>query len=244
MDRYDLYELCVQSPRHAVGLLRAIHGGGARVLGEDFCGTAAVSREWVKEDGCTAVGLDLDADVLRAARARCGDGRIVLKERDVVRGEVGAAADVVFVGNFSIGEIHERAALVSYLMRSRQRLSRGGVFVCDTYGGESAYRAGAVVRKHAAPDGAIVHYTWEQRRADPATGMVENALHFRVERGGEIVLELTDAFVYRWRLWSIPELRDAMAEAGFARTSVHSSLKGEAATLGASYIVCVAGRGE
>ena len=51
-----------------------------------------------------------------------------------------------------------------------------------------------------------------------------NALHFRVERGGEIVQEITDAFVYSWRLWSVPEIRDALDEAGFARTEVYSEL--------------------
>src|SRR5690606_316079 len=118
-------------------------------------------------------------------------------------------------------------ALVRYLQRSLSRLSSGGVFVCDTYGGESAFRLGSVTRKHAAPDGSIVHYTWEHRSADPATGMVENAIHFRVVRAGEVVADLPDAFVYRWRLWSIPELRDAVRDAGFARTSVHLSLEGE-----------------
>ena len=39
-------------------------------------------------------------------------------------------------------------------------------------------------------------------------------MHFRVERDGCIIQEETDAFVYRWRLWSVPELRDAMREGG------------------------------
>jgi hypothetical protein len=45
-------------------------------------------------------------------------------------------------------------------------------------------------------------------------------MHFALPGGGE----LRDAFVYDWRLWSIPELRDAMAEAGFASTEVHDRL--------------------
>ena len=35
------------------------------------------------------------------------------------------------------------------------------------------------------------------------------------------------AFVYRWRLWSIAELREAMMEAGFARTAVFADVVGE-----------------
>lgn len=245
MDALDLYELCVQSPRHMVGLLRAIHGGEPRVLAEDFCGSASVSREWIKREGCSAIAADIDPVPLARARDRCGSHSLRLERRDVIRDDsLPGPADVIFVGNFSIGEIHDRPTLVRYLRRSHDRLSPRGVFICDTYGGESAFRMGAVTRRHAAPDGAIVHYTWEQRRADPATGMVENALHFRVQRAGEIVLDLPDAFTYRWRLWSIPELRDAMAEAGFVATSVHQSLEDVAscAELPASYIVCVAAR--
>jgi hypothetical protein len=51
--------------------------------------------------------------------------------------------------------------------------------------------------------------------------LVTNAIHFRVECNGEIIHQLTDAFVYHWRLWSVPELRDAMRQAGFRATEVH-----------------------
>jgi hypothetical protein len=128
--------------------------------------------------------------------------------------------------------------------------------VCDTYGGESAFRLGAVHRIHPGPDGLKIRYTWEQRRADPLTGMVENALHFRVDRDGWIVQEETDAFVYHWRLWSVPELREAMREAGFGATEVFDKAPDavdhtgrvyvqpvhDSRDLAASFIVCVAGR--
>ncbi len=244
MDRHDLYELCVQSPRHVVDLLRGVHGGDPRVLAEDFCGTAGVSREWVRRRGCSAIGTDIDQAVLDRAGShlaphlRLQQADLLHEPRRVER------TDVIFVGNFSIGEIHERRDLVRYLARCMGRLNPGGVFVCDTYGGESAFRLGAVTRKHVAPDGSVVQYTWEQRRADPATGRVENVLHFRVQRAGEVVLDLPEAFVYRWRLWSVPELRDAMMEVGFAGTSVHQSLEEADVTeqLPASFIVCVGAR--
>ena len=52
--------------------------------------------------------------------------------------------------------------------------------------------------------------------------MVTDVLHFRIESGGTITDELLDAFTYEWRLWSVPELRDAMLEAGFASTEVYA----------------------
>ena len=30
-----------------------------------------------------------------------------------------------------------------------------------------------------------------------------------------------NAFIYNWRLWTVPELRDAMSEVGFAHTQVY-----------------------
>jgi len=256
----DLYELCVQSPAHVVALLRAIHGGGAATLGEDFAGSGAVSRAWAGlGEGYEACAVDRDA----AALARCeGVARVRARVGDVL--DERSEADVLWVGNFSIGYHHDRAALLGYLRHARQRLRPGGVFVCDTYGGDSAFLTGEVHRYHAlppelAPDGGggwRVRYTWEQRRADPLTGMVTDVLHFRVERAGVIELELPDAYTYRWRLWSVPELRDAMAEADFATTAVYGQLPDAVDGEGRphalpiegpdevedSFIVCVAGR--
>ncbi|MEZ6244355.1 MAG: hypothetical protein R3B57_15095 [Phycisphaerales bacterium] len=219
-DRFDLYELCVQSPKDLAPLLRAIHGGKPRTLGEDFSGTAALSHEWVEADPqARAIATDLDPEALdRHAR----HDRIVKLARDVRA--VNDPCDVLFVGNFSIGYLHTRGELVEYLRHALRRINQGGAFVCDTYGGESAFLLGSVHRPHPMPGGRICRYTWEQRHADPTTGMVTDVIHFRVERAGVIEHEIMDAFVYEWRLWSVPELRDAMAEAGFRQTQVYAKL--------------------
>lgn len=224
----DLYELCVQSPKHVVDLLRAIHGEEPMLLGEDFAGSGAVSRAWVgQSDSHRAWCVDRDAEAL----SRCdGVEGISVRVGDVM--EERAPADAIWVGNFSIGYLHDRASLVAYLKHARSRLGPGGVLVCDTYGGETAYTIGEVHRFHPLPAGHSpdgkggwrVRYTWEQREANPLTGMVTNALHFRIERAGFIDAEIVDAFVYHWRLWSVPELRDAMVEAGFASSAVYGQL--------------------
>jgi hypothetical protein len=113
-----------------------------------------------------------------------------------------------------------------------------------------------MVRDVRTPAGVRIRYTWEQREADPMSGLVEDAIHFRADRDGEIVYQEADAFVYRWRLWSIPELRDAMDEAGFARSEVYAELgdavddSGRAyarpvsdpSELDETYVVCIAAR--
>ncbi|MHC5113817.1 MAG: class I SAM-dependent methyltransferase [Planctomycetota bacterium] len=225
----------MQSPGDLVPLLCAIHGGGPRVLGEDFCGTAALSAAWVDQvDGGRAIAVDHDPEALgRAPRLET----VALVAGDVVRdtGPDDHRVHVLYVGNFSIGEWHTRGELLAYLRHARSRVADGGLFVCDVYGGESAFATGHLDREHPLPDGRTVHYTWEQREANPVTGLVVDALHFEVRRGEEVELELPDAFVYRWRLWGVPELRDAMTEAGFAETAVYAKVPGAVDGDGAVY---------
>ncbi len=244
LDKHDLYELCVQSPGELAPMLRAIHGGDPRVLGEDFAGTAALSYLWAESGPeARAVAVDLDASALMRRPEHPRVQRII----GDVRAATGAgthACDVLFVGNFSIGYLHSRAELVGYLRHARSRLNPAGVFVCETYGGESAFLTGEVTRDHRLPGGRRVRYTWEQREANPLTGMVTDVLHFQVDRAGDIELRLADAFVYRWRLWSVPELRDAMAEAGFAATEVYDKTPDATDAEGNAYMLPVSGEGD
>ncbi|MBX3365183.1 MAG: methyltransferase domain-containing protein [Phycisphaeraceae bacterium] len=270
LDRFTCYELCVQSPRHVVALLRAAHGGEAFLLREDFCGTAAVSRRWCAEgakrgDGSRAIGIDLDPEAISRARQEAQReqaavglalhvGDATIKDAPAAS----AAADIIFVGNFSIGYLHRRADLMRYLRYSRERLSRanagfgGGIFACDTYGGARAFRLGSIERRHPGRAGEVIHYVWTHAQADPVTGMVENRISFRVERSGEFVQDLPDAFVYHWRLWSIAELREAMLEVGYSSVEVYADADiapgaparpvTDARELGEDWTVLVAGR--
>lgn len=234
LDRFDCYELCVQSPRHVVALLKGIHGGGPLVLREDFCGTAAVGRRWVEdsqrqaEAGARAIAVEMDLEVVARARRVSADlgGRMVVVQGDCLekRGleESNGRCDVIFVGNFSIGYCHTRSMLMGYVKRARRALAAGGVLVCDVYGGPSAFTIGEVRRRHPSRGHETIHYIWRHEEADPATGMVTNSISFDIERDGEIVERLPRAFVYRWRLWSLPELRDAMLEAGFEAVEVYT----------------------
>ncbi len=233
-------------------MLRAIHGNKPMVLGEDFAGTAALSNHWVNTvKGGRAVAVDIDeqtllrADTHERLRTVVGDVR-----------EVADTVDCLFVGNFSIGYLHSRVELVAYLKHARTRLNDGGIFVCDTYGGQTAFIRGSFDREIELADGKRCTYRWEQRDADPITGMVTNAIHFRVFEGDEVVLDIHDAFIYRWRLWSLPELREALLESGFVSTDIYANLPdaidddGNAYAepirdpewLDDSYIVCVSGR--
>lgn len=219
----------MQSAEDSVPLLEAVHGGRPRRLGEDFAGTAAVSRAWVARiDEARAVAVDLDADTIARGRAMAVAADVEAAIEFVaadVRDPGGVAAepvDVIYVGNFSVCELHARSDLVDYLTAARRRLARGGVFVCDLYGGVGAHEIGTAERIEPGPNGTSIVYSWEQREADPLTGRVLNALHFEhLDADDRTLAEIGDAFVYDWRLWTVPEVRDALMDAGFASTEVH-----------------------
>lgn len=252
LTKHDLYEACVQSPPEMTLMLRAIHGQDPKLLGEDFAGTAALSRHWIETvaDG-EAIAVDIDADTLAVAGTHPKLQTVIGDVHDI-----DAKVDCLFVGNFSIGYLHTREELIAYLEHAISRLKENGVFVCDTYGGETAYIRGNSDRDVELDGGLMCKYRWEQREADPITGMVTNAIHFQVFDGDELIGGMHDAFIYRWRLWSLPELRDAMRQVGFLSTDIYASLpdavddEGNAYAepitdpdwLGDSFIVCVAGR--
>jgi hypothetical protein len=219
MNPYRLYELSVTNPIPLARFVRAVHAHTPRVLREDFSGTAALARGWLALDQShRALALDLDRTVLaripRTPRLRTRHAD-ALTARD--------KADIIAATNFPVGYCHTREQLLRYLRNAHRSLHSRGVFVCDTYGGRSSFTTGTTTRRVVPPRGTPFEQLWEQRIADPATGLVTNAIHFkqRTRRG---LRTLRDAFVYHWRLWSIPELKDALRDAGFSAIEVHDRL--------------------
>ncbi len=238
LDRHDCYELCVQSPRHVVALLRGAHGGEPLMLREDFAGTASVCLRWLGEargrgERAGAMAVDLDSEALARARRDATEqalSGLEVMQADCLAADDARGADVIFVGNFSIGYIATRDALVRYLRACKHRLDAGnagfggGIFACDLYGGPSAYRLGVLERKHPARGREMIHYVWRHEEADPRTARVRNSISFRVVLDGDVIAEIPRAFVYEWRLWSLVELTEAMQEAGFSEVALYKDL--------------------
>jgi SAM-dependent methyltransferase len=228
IDKFMLYELAVTGPDRMAPFLYALHGKRPKKLGEDFSGTAAVSRGWLRyKRGLRAVAVDQDPDVLARVPRTPGLRTLatdVLKARD--------KADVIAATNFPICYWHTRRDLLRYLRHVRSRMLRGGIFVADLYGGPLALRKSRRTKPVKLPEGGSVTYVWDQKSIDPLTMRVFNAIHFRWPDGRV----MRDAFTYDWRLWSIPELRDAMAQAGFKSSEVHDRLGAAVDALGNVYV--------
>ncbi len=216
LDKHDLYELCVTDGPRLARFLRAVHGHKPSVLREDFSGTAALARAWAAT-GSSAIAVDIDPLVL--ARAQAPGIKTVVS--DAVRCRL--KADIIAATNFPLGYFHSRDALVAYLKAAHRSLAPRGIFAADLYGGADSFRSLKLTQKRRGPAGERITYTWEQRHADPVSGLVLDTLSFSVTKGSR-TRKHPDAFVYRWRLWAIPELKDALADAGFQPALVYARL--------------------
>ncbi len=222
-DRHELYELAVQEVVSECDFIdrvwRSKRGRLPSSLREDFCGTAKASTEWVRRRATnTAIGVDLDRSVIRWGERRHRSNlpgtmasRIAILEANVLEVET-PGVDTVVAMNFSYFIFKDRATLVRYFRRVFEALADDGIFICDAYGGSQAH---AEQEEERSLDGFT--YVWDQNQYNPITGDVVNHIHFRFPDGSE----LKRAFTYRWRLWSLPEIQDALREAGFARATVY-----------------------
>lgn len=220
-DKHVLYQRAVQDAAAEAGFLdrvfRKLRGRVPESLREDFCGTALLCAEWVKYRGRTAVGVDLDRRVLEwgtqhnllplGERRKC----VRLLRRDV-RARVSGKFDVTVALNFSYFVFKERGELRRYFEGVHRSMAKDGIFVVDLYGGYESWKP---MRESRRMKGFT--YYWDQARVDPLNNGVLNHIHFKFPDGSKMLR----AFTYDWRLWTIPEIREVLSEAGFSASTVH-----------------------
>jgi len=223
-DRHALYEKSVQNAEAEIDFVdttfRALRGRRARWLREDFCGTANVCAEWVRRRrDNVAIGVDLDASVLAWGREHHVDPlspaarkRVRLLEGNVLTAKV-RHVDVLLAMNFSYWIFKTRDQMREYFSTVRRNLVKDGLFVLDCYGGYDAFR----VLKEPRKVGRFT-YVWEQASYNPLTGDMTCHIHFKFKDGSS----LKQAFSYEWRLWTLPELRELLTEAGFKQVIVYT----------------------
>lgn len=226
-ERHRLYEHSVQCAETEVEFVRdtfkKLRGRPARLLREDFCGTANVCCQWVsRHRENRAIGVDLDPEVLAWSREHnlirlkpAQRARVMLLEQDVLKVDTDPV-DVISAMNFSYWLLKERKVLLRYFRRVRKVLKDDGVFFLDCYGGYDSYRE--IEEEREIDDGGKgFTYIWDQADFDPISHTVICHIHFAFPDGSR----LAKAFSYDWRLWTLPEVRDLLQEAGFKRVTVY-----------------------
>jgi hypothetical protein len=60
-------------------------------------------------------------------------------------------------------------------------------------------------------------YIWDQAVFNPIDHHSLNHIHFRFPDGSK----MNKAFTYDWRLWTLPEVRELLSEAGFKNVTIY-----------------------
>lgn len=222
-DRHRLYEESVQCVEAEIDFVdetfRSRRRRKPRSLREDFGGTANTSSEFVRRRPAnTAIAVDLDPAVQEWGRehnvARLKPSareRVTLLNANVLE-VAGPPVDVILAMNFSYWVFHTRDRLRSYFQRVREGLVDDGLFMLDAYGGPDSMRE----MKERTGFGSFT-YIWDQHAYNPITGRCECRIHFSFPDGSR----MKNAFVYEWRLWTLPEIREILFEAGFSDVIVY-----------------------
>lgn len=222
-DRFDLYQRAVQEVEAEIDFVdetfRTLRARQARILREDFCGTANTACEWVRRRKSNlAIAVDLDDEPLQwglehnVAKLPSGAAARIRLLRENVLSAKTRPADIILAMNFSYWLFRDRRTMKRYFRRVRHALVADGLFLLDAYGG---YDAPRVIEEARECDGFT--YEWEQASYNPITGEMACFIHFAFPDGSR----LERAFSYTWRLWTLPEIRELLLAAGFARTTVY-----------------------
>ncbi len=221
--KYQLYEKSVQNPSGDVDFInekfKQIKGRKPYSVREDFGGTGFLCCEWVKQGPkYSAHVVDLDPEPINYGKIRhwgklnkSQQEQVIYHEKNVL--EVSSIkADVVVAFNFSYFIFKKRSQLLDYFKEARKAVGKDGVFFLDLFGGSECYSP-----LEEETEYKNYSYYWDLHSFNPINNHVMYYIHFK-EKGKS---KKKKAFVYDWRMWSLPELRDLLIDAGFKHTLVY-----------------------
>jgi hypothetical protein len=224
-DRHILYQKSVQDPVGDADLIqekfKEIRGRDAISFREDFCGTAILSVAWCQSNGNrTAQGVDLCEETLEWGRRNNIEpaGQSVAERVELIHANVldvqSPEVDVTCAFNFSYCIFKDRDSLRSYFQAARKGLNDDGILMLDIYGGPDSID---VLEEEREVDGEEFTYIWDQEKYNPVDHNIICNIHFHFPDDSRI----EQAFHYDWRLWTIPELKELLLEAGFSKVRVY-----------------------
>lgn len=223
MDKYHYYRQSVQCPEDEVAFFlstyREIRGSEPRALGEDFSGAFAVACEWVRGAGDRrAVAVDLSEEALLYGKQNewkdlepSARERIQVIQANVLDSGL-PRADIVAALNFSYFTFKTRELLGGYFKNVHSRLESQGLIILDCFGGSAQQ-----LPNEEETEFETHSFFWDQVKYDPISNRGLFHIHFQVK--GQPKQE--KLFTYDWRMWTIPEIRELLGEAGFKTSYVY-----------------------
>lgn len=237
-DKHLLYQEAVQAPDVEIAFIdrvfRRLKGRTPSTFREDFCGTGLLACQWAAERTSNrAVGLDIHAPTLAWGKAHNVQAlpeqarqRVQLIQSNVLTPPPPPTGgfDAIAAYNFSYWLFTRRETLLNYFQTARKGLAKDGILFLDFMGGsECQMEVTDRTRRNLKGYGPFT-YVWEHASFEPISGRNICKIHFEfpAPMGSERKPKpMRNAFVYEWRLWSVPELRDLLDAAGFSRTRVY-----------------------
>lgn len=227
-DKFDCYQQSVQAPDHEVDMFDQFYkeqfDRQPLTLREDFCGTFAVCCEWVKSnDKRQAWGIDLCPETLEWGRLNnlaelkaVQAERVKVLEQDVRDGNT-PTVDVLAAQNFSFWIFRTRKEVIEYFRKAYENLNDDGIIVMDMMGGRECYNDTITDKRTIVKGKNGFKYHWQQAYFNPVTADCSFYIHFKFGDGSK----MKKAFEYHWRFWTVPEVREMLAEAGFSSSIVY-----------------------
>ena len=227
-DRHLLYQQAVQDVASEIDFVEQtwseLRQRPAECMREDFCGTANTACEWViRDESHHAIGVDLDEAVLKwgrlnnlAALEEDQLERIDLLHEDVLQTSPGLV-DIILAMNFSYYLFLNRDDLREYFANALDGLVSDGILFLDAYGGYEAPMDLTEPRECVDDNGNEYTYIWEQAAFNPIDSCMTCHIHFEFPDKSR----MENAFSYHWRLWTLPEIREILYEAGFSKVDIY-----------------------
>ena len=196
ISKHVLYEASVQGVEVDHDFFQKVYnernGCDARLLREDFCGTALLSCEWVqKHPENKAWGVDLEPLVLDYSKQNrlpgLGDDAKRLK---LIQGDACQPrrpfVDIVCALNFSYSVFKQRSQMLDYFKAAHKSLRKEGLFILDAWGGSGTLehtKDKRDVEKFKDANGNKVpgfEYIWDQAYFNHVNNNIICHIHFKI----------------------------------------------------------------
>ena len=221
-DKYRLYEESVQNYEGDIEFINEeyhrIYNRNPLLLREDFCGTAAMACNWVKQSPHHySWGIDKDTEPIGYGKdyhfANLRDRQ--KKRMSFINGNVldeySFKADIITAFNFSYQVFKKRRHMLEYFKKVREGLGEEGLFLIDIFGGTETFQS---LEEETEFDHHS--YFWDCDKYNPISHEVLYYIHFKLKG-----TKYKKVFTYDWRMWTIMELRELLIDAGFRKTYVY-----------------------
>jgi len=223
LDKHELYQNSVQDVKKETEFFkktyRLLFNKQAKTFREDFCGTGALSCEWVKNNvQCNAVGIDIDTETLEwgiknnveflnsdSDRVKLINHNVLVEYPEIEK------FDVICSLNYSHFLLTKRKDILQYFKNVFRNLSKDSIFIIDFYGGSHIHSDHSHVNYKSSGNSKFI-----SEQVNILNSQQNCSLNFKVSKN-----KYMPFFKYTFRTYSIIELTELLEEVGFNKFKMY-----------------------